>query len=566
MGTISGADLLVRSLQVEGVRALFAITDISFTPLSVKAEAAGMLVVAGRHESAEVHMADAWARAIGVPAVVVGGMGPGVANLLPGVVNAWIEGVPVVVIGTQRTSRAHQAVRRNRFQYVPQLELFRPVTKFAAAVPEARRVPEYLREAFRHALGGRPGPVYLEFAPELLREEVDEDVNPVLAPAAYRAAAGSPDTAAVERAAALLGRAARPLVLAGNGVHTADASEELTRLAEIAGAAVCTTPGARGAISERHPHAVGMANALLSPVMQEADVVVAVGTGIGEVVGYGQPPAWAGPAVQRLIHLDRDPLVIGVNRPVDVALVGDVRLGLSALTKALATSDSRNNGDWARERAVGAQRVMRMMADTGLEIDGSPVHPARLAAEFARFLPEDALICLDGGNSALWAHLALVVTRPRSLLWTGHFGHLGTGIPYAIGAKLACPDRPVFLFSGDGAFGFNLQELETASRVDAAIVAVVNCDYAWAMEEQGMLDEVGRTIGVHTSVVRYDLVAQGLGCHGELVDSPGGIVPALQRASASGRPAVVQVVVDHAMNVNPPGMTEFLEMYNAATT
>ena len=188
MGMISGADLLVRSLQVEGVRALFAITDISFTPLSVKAEAAGMLVVAGRHESAEVHMADAWARATGVPAVVVGGMGPGVANLLPGVVNAWIEGFPVVVIGTQRTSRADQAVRRNRFQYVPQLELFRPVTKFAAVIPEARRVPEYLREAFRHALGGRPGPVYLEFAPELLREEVDEDVNPVLAPAAYRAA------------------------------------------------------------------------------------------------------------------------------------------------------------------------------------------------------------------------------------------------------------------------------------------------------------------------------------------------------------------------------------------
>jgi acetolactate synthase-1/2/3 large subunit len=209
---------------------------------------------------------------------------------------------------------------------------------------------------------------------------------------------------------------------------------------------------------------------------------------------------------------------------------------------------------------------MAMMADGGLELDASPIHPARLAAEFARFLPEDALVCLDGGNSALWAHLALVVTRPRSLLWTGHFGHLGTGLPYAIGAKLACPDRPVFLFSGDGAFGFNLQELETAARVGAALVAVVNCDYAWAMEEQGMLDEVGRTIGVHTSVVRYDLVAEGLGCYGELVDAPEQIVPALERASASGRTAVVQVVVDHAANVNPPGLAEFLDMYSGATT
>ena len=566
MALVSGAELLVRSLQVEGVGAMFAITDISFTPLSIAAEKAGMLVVAGRHESAQVHMADAWARATGVPALVVGGMGPGVANLLPGVVNAWIEGVPVVVVGTQRSSRVDQAIRRNRFQYTPQLELFRPVTKFAAAVPETRRLPEYLREAFRHALGGRPGPVYLELAPELLRDEVDEDANPVHDPALYRAVVGAPDPGAVERAAALLSAAARPVVLAGNGIHSAEASGELARFAEVTGAAVCTTPGARGAISELHPHAVGMANALLSPVMQEADVVVAVGTGIGEVVGYGQFPAWAGPGRQRLVHLDRDPLVIGVNRPVDVALVGDAGQGLRALTEAVGASALRNDGSWARQQAAGAQSVMAMMADSGLELDGSPVHPARLAAEFTRFLPEDALVCLDGGNSALWAHLALVVTRPRSLLWTGHFGHLGTGLPYAIGAKLACPDRPVFLFSGDGAFGFNLQELETAARVGAALVAVINCDYARAMEEQGMLDEVGRTIGVHTSVVRYDLVAQGLGCLGELVEAPEEIAPALERASASGRPAVVQVVVDHAANVSPPGLAEFLDMYSGATT
>src|ERR1039457_7205780 len=184
MRMISGGELLVRSLQVEGVRALFAITDISFTPLSFEAEAAGMLVVAGRHESAQVHMADAWARATGVPAVVVGGMGPGVANLLPGVVNAWIEGVPVVVIGTQRSSRVGQAIRRNRFQYTPQLDLFRPVTKFAAAIPETRRVPEYMREAFRHALGGRPGPVYLELTPELLCAARDAGAHPAPDPGA----------------------------------------------------------------------------------------------------------------------------------------------------------------------------------------------------------------------------------------------------------------------------------------------------------------------------------------------------------------------------------------------
>ena len=175
-------------------------------------------------------------------------------------------------------------------------------------------------------------------------------------------------------------------------------------------------------------------------------------------------------------------------------------------------------------------------------------------------------MCIDGGNTGLWAHLACTLRRPRSLLWTGHFGHLGTGLPYAIGAKLAYPDRPVCLLSGDGAFGFNLQELETAARHHANVVAVVSCDFAWGMEEVYMEKVAGTTVGVKHTHVRYDKVAEALGCYGECVEDPSELRPAFERACAAGKPAVVQVVIDDRENINPPGLDDFHGMYAAEHT
>ncbi|MCZ7629019.1 MAG: SDR family NAD(P)-dependent oxidoreductase [Microthrixaceae bacterium] len=186
------------------------------------------------------------------------------------------------------------------------------------------------------------------------------------------------------------------------------------------------------------------------------------------------------------------------------------------------------------------------------------MHPGRLAVEVAKWLPEDAIVAIDGGDTGLWAHLAFTHRRPRSLLWTGHYGHLGTGLPYAIGAKLANPDRPTVLFTGDGAFGFNLQELETAARVGANVVVVINCDHAWGMEARHMRKNVGTTIGVPLSEVRYDQVAEALGCHAELVDHSDALPGALQRAMDSGRPAVVQVLVDPRRTRTHPAWTTSL--------
>ncbi|MBM4336996.1 MAG: thiamine pyrophosphate-binding protein [Deltaproteobacteria bacterium] len=283
MGEIDGGEVLVRGLRAEGVEVLFAIADVSYTPVVRSAAAAGMRIVGGRHESANVHMADGWARVTGGVAVAMAGMGPGVANLVPGVITAWIEGVPVVVVATQRTHRAHLAIRRGRFQYTPQIEVFRPVTKFAGQVPNARRIPEYVREAFRCALTGRPGPVYLEIADEILRQRVAEEAVGTPLPERYRTPPAAPDPDAVARAADLLGKARRTLILAGQGVQRAGASAELAALAERAGALVTGTPAARGVVAEDHAQAVNLNFPGGAQAMRTADVVLAVGTQIGEM-------------------------------------------------------------------------------------------------------------------------------------------------------------------------------------------------------------------------------------------------------------------------------------------
>lgn len=567
MARIDGGEILTRALRAEGLRAVFSISDIASGPFLRSVEAAGISKISPRHESAAVHMADAWARSTGEMAVVVGAAGPGVANMVPGLMCAWMEGVPVLAIGTQRVRRSIHAIRRGRFQFGPQVEVIAPVTKFSATIEEAARIPEFVREAYRQALSGRQGPAFLEIPTDVLNETVDEDDLAFPSPQTHRFGPGAPDAASLAAAAEMLAGAAFPLLLAGHGVHRGDAAAELLALAEHTGALVMTTPGARGAFPEDHAQSVGMTFPWGTPAHMDSDVVLAVGTQLGETMQYLSAPGWAGAPAQKLIHLDRDPNQIGVNRATDVALVGDAKAGLAALLQ------TAREGGVARAPSEAAARYARefhefrtALLDSYAGIEGRPVHPGRLAVELADWLPEDAILAIDGGDTGLWAHLATTHRHPRSFLWTGHYGHLGTGLPYAIGAKVAHPDRPVVLLSGDGAFGFNLQELETAAREGVKVISVINCDSAWGMEAIHMRKSVGTDIGVALSEVRYDQVASALGCHGELVEHTDDLRGALDRAMAADGPAVVQVSVDTEENENPPGLDDFSSMYSADNT
>jgi thiamine pyrophosphate-dependent acetolactate synthase large subunit-like protein len=549
---------IVDLLRAEGVDTIFGVPDPNYAEIHRIAREAGMKLVAPRHEAAGGFMADALSRMTGCPQVVMAAPGPGVANMLPAVVCASKENVPVVFVGPQRERVYDAAVRRSKFQYSPQIRLFEPAVKYAAVVEFPHQVDEVFHEAFRRALGGTPGPVYVELPLSTIIQRAPYPVAP--APDQYRLVEPDAPQARVEEAAELLVRAKLPVILAGTGVHTSRGHRELAQLAEQLGCAVVTTYGGRGALPETHlqVHTFGSPQALEATC--GADVLLAVGTSIGEQLHYGRGERYYGaPGSKRWIHLEREPQAIGVNRPVDVPLVGDLRSVLPQLRTALEArgpfSASPEVARWRDERVALRRQIAETAPDT------APVHPGRAMLEVRAALPDDAVIVRDGGCTSLW-ELAYFELRCNDYLWTSKFGHLGTGLPYAIGAQLCVgPERRVCLITGDSAFGFHVMELETAVRHRLPIVTVVNYDQGWGMEldaydAQGGFDELRHAF------VRLDDLARSMGAHGEFCEKTDQIGPAIERALASGKPAVVQVVTDMEVNARQaPNWQEFASWY-----
>lgn len=562
--TVQGGVLLLQCLQQEGNSHIFAIADVSYNPVMREGAKYGQTFIGPRHESAGVHMADAYARATGRPGVVMAGMGPGVANMLPGVVCAHIEGIPVVVIATQRSRRTHSAVKRGRFQYTPQFDLFRPCTKFAKAVDDAMRIPETMREAYRVATSGRPGPVYIEIPMDVMIQEVEVAPGMFPPPDAVRFAPAVGDPQAVEAAAQRLVEAEKPLILAGCGVYRARAQEQFTEFARRHNIPVITSLGARGVIPEDDPLSLQMFTPAAIMAVREADTVLVLGSSIGEPIEFGRAGGiWGDADDKTWIQVDADPGAIGSNRPVDVGIVGDLRRVMPQLDEAIAGAGGRTKPNGLQDYCEQHQQIVETMMEEVRGNDSVPVHPGRMVAEVRDFFPRESIVCFDGGNTTLWSmHYNRVMGG--DFMWTSKFGHLGTGLPYAMGAKLAQPDKPVYLITGDSAFGFNIQELESCARHGINIVAVINCDYQWGMEIPGQSQDFGgrdKCVGIDHYESRYDRVAEGFGCHGEFVTDPQELRPALERAAASGKPAVVQVVVDRKINEWPPGLELLLQTY-----
>jgi thiamine pyrophosphate-dependent acetolactate synthase large subunit-like protein len=547
-------------LHAEGIDTLFSICDVSYNAIHKRADALGMRIVGPRHESAGVHMADGLARMTGRPQVVMAGMGPGVANLLPGVVCASIEHIPVVVIATQRTRSTHSAVRRSRFQYSPQIRLFEPAVKYAAMVDDPRRIDEILHEAFRQATTGTPGPAYVEIPQDVLLES--REFAPPASPRRYRLGPEEASEAAVEQAADMLRAARLPILLSGTAVHTARAHDALARLAEILRCPVIPTPGGRGTLPETHPQTL----IFIGPgaeACREADCVLAVGTSIGESFCFGGPPQFGSPEAQRWICVERDAAAVGVNREIDLPLVGDLRAVLPQLASALEKRGPfeapAQLSEW-RRRQEDLFRLARASAP-----ETSPIHPGRAVLEVREAVPDDAVLVRDGGSTGLW-EAVYNQQRSRDFLWTSKFGHLGTGLPYALAAQLAVGrDRRVCLISGDSAFGFYAMELETAARHELPILAVVNYDQHWGMEHAGQLRDIGKLVECRTAPVRLDRLAEALGGHGEYCTRTDEIQPAVERGLASGKPSVVQIVTDARVNADEaPGMDQFATWYEGA--
>ena len=561
MAEITGGELLLKCLHAERVRHLIAIPDgtynIVLEALQRRRDEFDCDLIVPRHEAAAAHMADAYTRVTGEPAVVMACAGPGAANLVSGVITAQAEGSPVVAITTTRRSDIAYP-HSGAMQVAEQLAYFKPIVKWNAQVRDWRRIPDLVRQAFRVATSGRPGPVHLDIPENLLNQKGEEASAPVWERDAYRAGRGSvPEPALIRQAAELLVEAELLNLHCGSGALRSGAQDELQALAEHLGTPVTTGVGGRGIIPEDHELSIHPLCPASAMVHQGADLVLAVGTRFGELDFWGRQPMWGEPSAQRVIQIDADPNYVGLNRPAELVLIGDAKQTLAELLEAVKglTAQRKLHARMAEFRAVQQDWKQKLEADIADE-QRSPLLTGILFKILDEFFPRDAIMAMDGGNTCMWAVHYHFVHAPRTLLWTSNFGHLGTGVPYALGAKLAFPERPVYAVVGDGAFGFNMQELETAVRHNLPVVIVVAVDGAWGMEKTSQNRIFGRAgdyFGCEHAPVRYDQVAQAMGCHGEYVTTGAEFRAALSCAAASGKPAVIHAVVDAEANVDPPG-------------
>ncbi len=566
MSEITVGELLVRCLAAEGIELITGIIDGAHIPIVVHTEKYGIRYVNAHHEEAAVHIAEGYSRIARKPGVVIGNPACGTGNMLAGVVSAHGEGHPIVAIGTLRSPLKSDPNRGGAWQSADTESMARPITKYAATVRMWERLPEMMRAAFRAAMTGRPGPSYLAIPDDLLLQNIDADrLPPIHEAARYRVTdMGAGDPAAIERAADLLAGAKRIYLHSGKGVLWADGAKELLALGEHLGACMGASLGARGVIPEDHPHyfhpfdigGAGLARA-------EAEVVLVVGGRLGEYDGWGGPPMWGDPAAQTTIQIDSDPMSIGLNRPVELGIVADAKAALGALLEAVRsrTGPRAEPPDLASYREKTNETMKTGIGYLGTECT-TGVNPGQMVMAVRQKFPAESITVLDGGNTTLTGVAFHPILSSPSFIYSVKMGYLGTGLPFAMGAKLAAPGRPVCMISGDGAFGFNVMELETAARENLPIVVLVAVDAAWGMEKtaylaQGYSAADWENRGIELANVSYDVVAKGLGCHGERVERMEELEPALDRSLASGKPAVIHVQVDRELNTKPPGWEQF---------
>jgi acetolactate synthase-1/2/3 large subunit len=525
MATVSGNELVVRALQDEGVDTVFYLTGGPMVDV-----AAGCIkafrAVDVRHEQAAAMAAHSYSRVVAKPGVCFAASGPGATNLITGVGNAYLDAVPVVALGGA-SAVAQEGM--GAFQEMRQVEMFKPITKFSERVFDTRRIPEIVNKAFRIATGGQPGPVYIDLPGDVLYKQVDEsEVMFPNRPHAVPRVLGDP--AMVKRAIATLRQAKRPLVVTGTGIVWSGAMAELKEFVELTGIPFYTTPQGRGVIAEDHELSfLGARNF----AWKEADVVLVVGTRLNFIVGFGMPPRWSESA--KFIQIDIADEEIGRNRAVDVGIVGDAKTVLRQLIEE-AGKPFPPNKEWVEALRSQDTRAQEK-AVALLNSNKTPIHPLRLCKEVRDFMDRDAVIVVDGHEILNFARQSIPTHAAGHRVNAGPNGCMGVAVPFGLGAKVAKPDTQVIVLSGDGSFGMNGMEIDTMVRHNIPAIIVISNNGGWA--GIGGMD-AGRNLGYS----RYDKMAEVFGAYGEFVEKPDDIRGALERAAASGKPSVVNVVTD----------------------
>ena len=521
-------------LKQQGIERVFSLPGGHMKPIWDELAHEGVRIVTARHECAAVHMAQAEADLTGRLAVAIVTTGPGLTNAVTGMGCAYAARSPVLVIST-RPPRPQQGM--GALEEIDQPAIVAPVCRGVEVVSHARHVVPRLDLAISTALGdnGPPGPVFVEFPTDILAEALPP---PYAADAAWSRrtrAMRQPLPETVHRAAELVRNSRRPLIISGRAVL--ECGDALVRFAESSGAAYLDTRASRGNLSARIP---SYAPALRARVMAEADLVITAGRVLDFELAYGSPAIFR--EAEAFLRIGRDADEVITNRRGDVELRADVGLALEALGDA-GTAPADPDRDWleeiqaenARKSALFQQGLRSQRPD-----EHGRMHPYSMIAAVNDFICDDSVVIADGGDILSWARTAL---RAPTYLDLGPFGCLGVGVPFAVSAALNFPGRRVIAVVGDGSLGFNVMELETAVREGARVVVVVANNRAWNIERADQIVNYGgRVVGTELTDCDFAAVARGLGAHGERVERPEDVAPAIERALARA-PAVVDVSV-----------------------
>jgi acetolactate synthase-1/2/3 large subunit len=544
---VDGGDLLVQTLRSAGVDVAFVLHGGHLDPIFQACMDQGIRLVDTRHEAAAGHAADAYARQTGTVAVAMATAGPGFTNILTAITQAHLDGSPILfIIGAAPLRDAEQWPLQGGLD---QVAMAKPVTKWAAQATSTELIPHLVAQALRTARAGRPGPVLLEVPIDVLYRRVEQCPIPNF-PEVY---APAPAPAAVKEVLEMLQQAQRPVIVAGGGCLFSQASRALIAFAETTGIPVFTNGKAHGVFPNDHKlsgRGLGNIAALAGTPSGGPDAALFLGARFGMFTGGGRLL----PEDCKLAQVDIDAGEMGRLRAVDIPIEADCQAMLSALNNAADVHQWPDRSPWAQTIRALACWHETAFTNAG-QADHAPAHPYLALQEVFSTIDSDTIVCADGGEASQWAELAAPANHPAQFMGHGYLGCLGIGMPFAIGAQIANPDRRVICVVGDGAVGLNIQEFDTMVRHNLPIVTIVLNNKAWGMCVHGQAAMFGgnRLVVTELGESRYDLVAEGFGCYGAFAERPDQVREAVAAALASGRPACVNILTDLDIVFGPPG-------------
>lgn len=545
MAEIHGGQLTVDALLAKDVEIIFSLSGGHIFPVYDFAEKSPIRMFVTRHEQGAVFMAEAWARMTRKPGIALVTAGPGFSNALTAIANANMANTPLVLLSGVVGLGASEALDLQDMRQLPVIE---PIVKKALCCNKTERIPEFIDMAYRTAISGCPGPVYLEIPIDIWNGSVPAGA---VRKTGTTVVSRPVDREGVASLFKLLKQSEKPIFIAGSGAYYSRAEESLINLVEISGVPVLTAQLGRGMVPDTHPLCFE-SSLVIRPgaafdAVAASDLIILLGNRISFIYARGDvfnPEA-------KLVQVDINQSEIGRNCSVDLGIVSDIGCFSSDLADLI---DNSGESEGLRKRfqpwidfLAEKDKSQKEMAAFNWQSDNVPIHHMRTCAEVNRFLDRpDDIVVADGGDTQVWMSMTRTAKSPGHYLESGLFGCLGVGLPYANAAKLRYPDKRVCLVTGDGSIGLNFIEFETAIRKKLPIVVVICNDKQWGMIRHAQEVKLGRVIseGSDIGMVDYHLAVEAFGGKGILVGQPDQIKPALEEAFACGRPACINVITD----------------------